>query len=43
MAAALENVDDGGHGSSDGSSIRRQWHHRWAMAMAMAAVMGGGG
>ena len=42
MAAALENIDDGGCVSSDGSSIRHGWHHRWVMAMAMAAAMGGG-
>ena len=44
MVAALENVDGGGHGSSDGIIIRRyRWQHRWAMAVAMAAAMGGGG
>ena len=42
IAAALENVDDGGCVSSDGSSIRHGWHHRWVMAMAMAAAMGDG-
>ena len=42
IAVALENVDDGGCVSSDGSSIRHGWHHRWVMAMAMAAAMGSG-
>ena len=42
MAAALENVDDGGYVSSDGRSIRRRWHHRWVMVMVMAAAIGDG-